>query len=53
MVMYAGGVALNLSVYLFKKTADPSGEPSFFTGYNSFGAVALLLLNAMIGIIIT
>jgi C4-dicarboxylate transporter len=52
MLLYVVGVVLNFTIFLAKR-AQHSDEPGFFEGYGSFGAVALIFLNASIGLIIT
>ena len=53
MVLYSFGVVINLAVFAVIKLSNPEGVPSFFTGYNSPGAISLIFLNASLGLIIT
>ncbi|KAF6231710.1 hypothetical protein HO173_010012 [Letharia columbiana] len=50
--LYASGAAINLVIHIIMKIMKPD-EPSFFTGYNSIGAIMVVLSNVFIGLAIT
>ena len=50
-LLYAFGVASNLSIFLFG--ANPSAHVGLFAGYDSPWAVALLLSNSFVGLLVT
>ena len=51
-VLYAFGFEINLLVYILRATVTAS-EPAFFAGFGSLSAVGLILLQALLGIVIT
>lgn len=51
-ILYASGAAINLLIHIIMKVLK-SDEPSFFTGYNSIGALMVVLSNVFIGLAIT
>ena len=50
--LYASGAAINLVIHIIMTILKPD-EPSFFTGYNSIGAIMVVLSNVFIGLAIT
>ena len=50
--LYASGAAINLVIHIIMKILK-SDEPSFFSGYNSIGAIMVVLSNVFIGLAIT
>lgn len=50
--LYASGAAINLVIHIIMKILKPD-EPFFFTGYNSIGAIMVVLSNVFIGLAIT
>ena len=52
MVLYAAGAAINLLSHLVVRLLK-ADEPGFLTGYNSFGAVMVIVNNVFIGLAIT
>lgn len=50
--LYASGAAINLVIHIIMKMLK-SDEPFFFTGYNSIGAIMVVLSNVFIGLAIT
>jgi hypothetical protein len=52
MVLYASGICINLLIHVMTKIIKPS-EPNFFTGYDSWGAVMVIISNVSIGLAIT
>ena len=51
-ILYASGAAINLVIHIAMKTLK-SDEPSFFSGYDSIGAVMVVVNNVFIGLAIT
>ena len=51
-VLYASGATINLVVHIFMKILK-ADEPSFFSGYNSVGAIMVVFSNVFIGLAIT
>ena len=52
MILYAAGSAINLLVHVVVRILK-SDEPGFLEGYNSFGAVMVIVSNVFIGLAIT
>lgn len=52
MVLYAAGSAINLTCHLVIGLLK-ADEPSFFSGYNSWGAIMVVASNVFIGLAIT
>ncbi|KAL3426432.1 UDP-galactose transporter [Phlyctema vagabunda] len=52
MILYASGAAINLLLHLVIRVLK-ADEPGFFTGYNSIGALMVILSNVFIGLAIT
>ncbi|GKT55679.1 UDP-galactose transporter [Colletotrichum tofieldiae] len=52
MILYGAGAAMNLLCHLVIKTLK-ADEPGFFEGYNSFGAIMVIVSNVFIGLAIT
>lgn len=52
MVLYSSGMFVNGICYLVTRIFIP-GEPGFFTGYNSFSAIMVVVSNVLIGLVIT
>ena len=52
MVLYAAGASFNLMVHLVLRVLK-ADEPGFFSGYDSFGAVMVVISNIFIGLAIT
>lgn len=52
MVLYGAGTFINLLCHLLIRTIS-ADEASFFEGYNSIGAVMVVLSNVFIGLAIT
>ena len=50
--LYASGAAINFVIHVIMKILKRD-EPSFFTGYNSIGAIMVVLSNVFIGLAIT
>lgn len=51
-VLYGFGVAINAAVYIVRKMLDPT-VPGFLVGFGSLSALALIVLQSVLGIIIT
>ncbi|TEA11053.1 CMP-sialic acid transporter 2 [Colletotrichum sidae] len=52
MILYAAGASMNLICHIVIKTLK-ADEPGFFEGYNSFGAIMVIVSNVFIGLAIT
>ncbi|OLN96061.1 CMP-sialic acid transporter 2 [Colletotrichum chlorophyti] len=52
MILYAAGATFNLLCHVVIKTLK-ADEPGFFVGYNSFGAIMVIVSNVFIGLAIT
>ncbi|PNS13753.1 UDP-galactose transporter [Sphaceloma murrayae] len=52
MALYAFGTLANLIIHVGSRLLSQS-EPSFFEGYDSFGAIMVLVSNILIGLAIT
>lgn len=52
MALYAAGAATNVSCYVIIRFIK-AGEPGFFTGYNSIGALMVIASNVFIGLAMT
>ncbi|KAL0939567.1 UDP-galactose transporter [Colletotrichum truncatum] len=52
MILYAAGATMNLMCHLVIKVLK-ADEPGFFEGYNSFGAIMVIVSNVFIGLAIT
>lgn len=52
MILYAAGAVINLMVHMMLKLFKRD-EPGFFEGYNSFGAIMVIVSNVLIGLAIT
>ncbi|KAK2034241.1 UDP-galactose transporter [Colletotrichum zoysiae] len=52
MILYGAGASMNLLCHLVIKTLK-ADEPGFFEGYNSFGAIMVIVSNVFIGLAIT
>ena len=52
MSLYAAGTIINAVIHLASRLISPE-EPSFFEGYNSWGAFMVIVSNVFIGLAIT
>jgi hypothetical protein len=52
MILYAAGAVMNLMVHIMLSLFK-ADEPGFFEGYNSFGAIMVIVSNVLIGLAIT
>lgn len=52
MILYAAGSVVNLMVHIML-VMFKEDEPGFFEGYNSFGAIMVIVSNVFIGLAIT
>ena len=52
MVLYAAGATLNFFCHIVIRILK-ADEPGFFSGYNSFGAIMVIVSNVFIGLAIT
>ncbi|KAK1964718.1 UDP-galactose transporter [Colletotrichum sublineola] len=52
MILYGAGASMNLLCHLVIRTLK-ADEPGFFEGYNSFGAIMVIVSNVFIGLAIT
>jgi hypothetical protein len=52
LILYAAGTVVNLMIHLML-TVFKADEPVFFEGYDSFGAVMVVVSNIFIGLAIT
>lgn len=52
MILYAAGSVVNLMVHIMLSMFKED-EPGFFEGYNSFGAIMVIVSNVFIGLAIT
>ena len=52
MALYAAGVCINPLVYIISCFIKPN-VPGFFSGYNTFAAVMVIVSNVLIGLAIT
>ncbi|KAF6828901.1 cmp-sialic acid transporter [Colletotrichum plurivorum] len=52
MILYAAGAVMNLMCHIVIKVLK-ADEPGFFEGYNSFGAIMVIVSNVFIGLAIT
>ncbi|KAK1585160.1 UDP-galactose transporter [Colletotrichum navitas] len=52
MILYGAGASMNLLCHVVIRTLK-ADEPGFFEGYNSFGAIMVIVSNVFIGLAIT
>lgn len=52
MILYAAGCCSNILIHIMTRFIKPS-EPGFFTGYNDWGAIMVVISNVFIGLAIT
>jgi Nucleotide-sugar transporter len=52
MVLYAAGATINFICHIVIQILK-ADEPGFFSGYNSFGAIMVIVSNVFIGLAIT
>lgn len=52
MILYAAGASFNMLIHLVLKVLK-ADEPGFFTGYDTFSAIMVVVSNIFIGLAIT
>jgi hypothetical protein len=52
MILYAAGASINLVCHIVVRILK-ADEPGFFTGYDSFGSIMVIVSNVFIGLAIT